>query len=178
MHGVIFDELQEYVETEHGREGWEAIAEEAGVDSASYMPIKAYPDEELLALVGAATAVTGASQSEILEDFGQFAAPHLVEKYDAFLDDEWTALDLLEHTEDAMHKAVRLKEDDAAPPELGCHRASDDEVVIEYTSDHQLCKLGEGLIHGVGEVHGESLSVTQAQCMLDGDTVCEIRVRR
>lgn len=178
MHGVIFDELQQYVETTHGLEQWNAILEDAGLGSSSYMPITTYPDDELLALVQSATEVTGKSQSEVLLDFGEFAAPDLLEKYDAFLQSEWGAFEVLAHTEDAMHKAVRLKEEEADPPALDCRRPGDDEVVIEYTSEHQLCKLGEGLVRGVAGAYDERVSISQPQCLLDGDRYCEIRVRR
>jgi predicted hydrocarbon binding protein len=178
MHGVIFAELNDYVEAKHGADGWEAVLDEAGLESKSYMPIKTYPDEELLALVEAAVTVTGASQDEVLRDFGRFAVPDLLDSYDAFLDDEWGPLDVLEHTEDAMHKAVRLKEDDATPPELECRRAGDDEVVIEYGSDHQLCSLGEGLIEGIGREYEADLEIRQEQCMNEFDPVCEIHVER
>lgn len=177
MHGVIFDELQEYVRTEHGSDTWDVILDEAGLESSSYMAIKTYPDEELLAIVEAATEISGATEAEILADFGAFAGPDLLDKYDAFLDDEWDTLDVLEHTEDAMHKAVRLKEDDADPPELACRRVGDDEVVIEYTSDHHLCKLGEGLVRGIADAYDEEVTLSQPQCMLTGDSRCEIHVQ-
>jgi predicted hydrocarbon binding protein len=178
MHGVIFDEVKEYVETNHGSDQWDAILAEAGLGGKSYMAIKTYPDEELLAIIETAMDATGTSQEELLVDFGKFAGPHLLEKYDAFLEREWDGLDVLEHTEDAMHKAVRLKEDDAAPPELDCRRVSDDEVVIEYTSDYQLCKLGEGLIHGIADAYDEQVTVRQSQCMLEHDSRCEIHIQR
>lgn len=176
MHGVVFSVLNDYVVTNHGSEGWEAILDEADLGSHSYLALKTYPDEELFAIVDAATTITGAEQSDLLADFGQFAAPHLVEKYDAFLDDDWGAFDILEHTEDAMHKAVRLKEDGASPPELECDRVNDDEVVITYTSDHQLCSLGEGLINGIADYYDSAVTVSHDQCMLENDSKCKFHV--
>lgn len=177
MHGVVFAELKEFVETTHGEEQWQTILDTAETSTNSYLAISSYPDEDLLALVEAAQTATGQSQDEILHAFGTFAAPDLLQKYDTFLDDDWTALDVLEHTEDAMHKAVRLKEEDAAPPELDCQRVDTDEVIIDYSSELQLCQFGEGLIEGIADEHGTTVSTTQEHCMLEGDDRCEIHIR-
>lgn len=178
MHGIIFEELEEYTTTRHGSEAWETVLEAADLGSRTYLPINAYPDEELLAIVSAATEITGTPREELLTDFGQFAVQDLLHRYRAFLEEEWTALDVLENTEETMHKAVRLQEDDAEPPELDCRRVSDDEVVIEYSSDHQLCDLGEGIVKGIASEYDTRLAVDQERCMLDGDSRCEIHVSR
>lgn len=176
MHGVVFSELKEFVETEHGEEQWQSVVESAETSTNSYLAISTYPDDDLVALLEAAETATGQSQETILNSFGRFAAPGLLQKYDTFLDNDWGVLDVLEHTEDAMHKAVRLKEDDAEPPELDCQRASEDEVLIEYTSELQLCKFGEGLINGIVDEYGTTVDIDQTQCMLEGDNHCEIYV--
>ena len=178
MHGVVFHELKDFVDEEYGSDGWDAIMQEADLESSMFMPFNTYPDEELFEVVRAAVEVTNSTKSELLTEFGEFAAPNLVERYNTYLDRDWSGLDVLEHTEDAMHKAVRAKEDEAEPPELECRRESDDEVVIEYSSDRQLCQLGEGLIRGVADTYGEDYDITQTKCMLENDSRCEIHVKK
>jgi hypothetical protein len=173
---VVFAELKEFVETVHDTEQWQTILDAADTSTNSYLAISTYPDEDLLALVQAAENTTGQPQDEILHAFGAFAAPDLLQKYNTFLDDGWTALDVLEHTEDAMHKAVRLKEEDAEPPELDCRRVDTEEVVIDYSSGLQLYQFGEGLIEGIADEYGTTVSTTQEHCMLEGDDRCEIHI--
>jgi predicted hydrocarbon binding protein len=176
MHGVVFSELKQFVEETHGTEAWRDILESADTSTNSYLELKTYPDEDIVALLQAAEAASEQSRDEILHAFGEFAASDLIQKYNTFLDDDWTAMDVLEHTEDAMHKAVRLKEDDAEPPELDCRRVDDEEVVIEYSSDLQLCTFGEGLIEGIADEYDTAVDTVQRRCMLEGDRQCEIHV--
>jgi hypothetical protein len=72
----------------------------------------------LVALVVAATKATGLKADAILEDFGEFIAPDLISMFRASIKPEWRTLELLEHTEETIHKAVRLRNPGATPPEL------------------------------------------------------------
>lgn len=174
MHGVVFTGLREFVVERTDRSAWDRILEAADLEDRKYLEIDTYPDEEAVAIVETAADLTGASGEKILRSYGAYLARDLVSTYDSFLRDEWGPLDVLEHTETAMHKAVRLEEDDADPPELSCRRPSEDRVVIEYTSDLELCKLGEGIIAGVGAAYDTPLRIGQTECKLEGDGHCEI----
>ena len=77
MHGLIFAELQKYAETEHGKGTWQALLKKAGLESKVYLSVQDYPDAEVVALVVAASSMTGLSVSEVLEDFGSSSYPIL-----------------------------------------------------------------------------------------------------
>jgi len=51
----------------------------------------------------------------LLEDFGALSRRILIDMYWALIEPEWKTLDLLEHTEEAIHKVVRLKNPGAQP---------------------------------------------------------------
>src|SRR5207248_10743550 len=127
----------------HGAETWTALLGQTGLAQRSYLATQQYPDEEALKLVETAARMTGAPAATILKSFGEFLVPDLLRVYKAFVKPDWKALDLLEHIEYSMHKAVRLQNPGAAPPKLVCQRVGPDEVVITYTSPRKLCALGE-----------------------------------
>lgn len=54
MKGIVFDLLEEIVVREHGDQMWDLLLEEAGVLGA-YTTLGNYPDEELTALIAAAS---------------------------------------------------------------------------------------------------------------------------
>lgn len=177
MHGTIFAELQKYVVTKLGEDAWSALKREAGVAREQYDPLEIYPDAEVGALVSAASHQTGLPAETLLEDFGAFIAPDLLEMYWAAVQPEWRTLDLLENTEKAIHDVVRISQKGATPPYLNARRTSPDEVTIVYTSARRLCAVAKGIVRGVAAHYGESVSIAEPDCMLRGDEHCTLHVR-
>ncbi len=178
MHGMIFAELKRFVVGSFGPEGWNSILSKAGAASKIYLPTHAYPDEELLALVGAACEVTGKPATEVVEGFGEYIVPGLVKSFGAQINPSWKALDLFEHTEATIHRAVRIKSPGATPPELKTQRVAEDEVMITYSSGRRLCALARGIVRGVLKHYREEATIEERSCMLRGDPACKIHVRR
>jgi hypothetical protein len=177
MHGVIFSELRKYVEDRLGESAWPKLLEEAGVAGRIFLPVKTYPDEDALTLVSTAVRLTGRAQDALLEDFGAFIAPDLLKMYGHLVDKDWKTLDVIEHTEETIHKVVRARNPGAAPPELQCSRPSKDEVVITYASPRRMCAIAKGIARGLAAHYDETVRVGERACMLKGDPECRITVR-
>ena len=178
MHGTIFAELQKYVVSRLGDGAWATLKREAGVTRESYDPLDVYPDAEAIALVAAGSRVTGTPADVLLEDFGAFIAPDLLDLYWGAVQPEWRTLDLLENTESAIHEVVRIRQKGSTPPYLHARRTADDEVVITYTSPRKLCAIAKGIIRGIAAHYGDSIALTERECMLRGDDACMLLVRR
>lgn len=176
MHGAIFKQFKDFVAATLGAGAWDDLRDQAGVDRTIYMSTRSYPDDELLALLAAASEATGTPEQELLEEFGEFLGPALLEMYRAQIDDAWDAIDLIDHTEDAIHEVVRLREPEADPPALETTRVDGSTVDVHYTSDRHLCGLAKGITAAVGDHFDQSLSVRESQCMLDGADSCELRI--
>src|SRR5229473_7558096 len=130
MHGIIFAELRNYAETKHGNGTWNALLEQAKLENKVYMPIREYPDAEVVALVTAASSMTGLPVSALLEDFGEFLAPALLKMFGHLLLPEWKTIDVIDNTEGTIHTVVRVKNPGTKPPDLQTVRRSKDEVVL------------------------------------------------
>lgn len=178
MHGIIFAELRKYVETKVGPGSWPALLKEANQAGRMYLATQEYPDADLVQLVVAATRITGTDATAILEDFGEFIAPDLVKMFAMSIKPEWRTLDLLEHTEETIHKAVRLRNPGARPPELVATRKGPGEVVIEYSSPRKLCSVAKGIVRGVAKHYRETVVITETTCMHKGAASCRISVRK
>lgn len=175
MHGILFKGLKDFVVDTYDKPTWEQIRETAGVREDRYLPTSAYPDEELVALVEAAVAVSGVDQPTLLRAFGRYLVPPLVDMYGVYIDEEWTGLELIENVETTIHRALRSGDSfEYEPPGIAATRLDDDVVVITYGSSRGLCDVAVGLVNGIGEYYDESFDVYQRNCMHDGASKCEI----
>lgn len=177
MHGIVFEQLREYVWRKHGAQAWTALLAEAAPERRFYAPDASYPDEELEALVAAASRKTGAGRGELLEDFGTFIAPMLFDLYRPLISSEWGLLEFLEHIEETIHRVVRLDDPNAAPPRLRVERRDETAVVIHYNSERNMCELAKGIVAGLQAEYGQPVVVTDVACMKRGDVECSIEVR-
>ncbi|MEP6991056.1 MAG: heme NO-binding domain-containing protein [bacterium] len=178
MHGIIVNQLRQFVVSNHGREVWNRLRADAGVEMADVPAIeRAYDDADVMALVQAAAAASGGDVQALLEQFGEFLAPALLRIYAPVLRPEWRTLDVIEHTEERIHRVVRRQDPEAAPPYLTATRASPDAVVVDYVSPRRLCSVARGIMHGLASHFGERLDIQQPTCMLRGDPACLLVAR-
>jgi tRNA A-37 threonylcarbamoyl transferase component Bud32 len=178
MHGSIFLQFQRFAQKHGCIPAWEILLREAHLPVKSYSPARAYPDEEMLALVGAASRLLNIPADAVLEAFGEFVAPELIRLYGKLIDPEWKTLDLIENTEKLIHAAVRVGNPGARPPVLHCIRSTPDELQIVYSSDRQLCGVAKGIVKGVARHYGEVVRISDDACMLRGDPFCALQVTR
>jgi predicted hydrocarbon binding protein len=177
MHGLLHLQLQRFVESQHGPEGWRELNRRAGLENRVLTALQSYPDEDMTRLVAEAVGLTGVPAPELLEAFGQFLAPVYLSVYASLVKPDWRTLDLLENTERTIHRVVRVRQPGAAPPVLSVERSSDTEVLVTYGSQRRLCAVARGIIRGVAAHYQEPVRITERTCMLRGGDACRISVR-
>ncbi|HEV8361190.1 MAG TPA: heme NO-binding domain-containing protein [Candidatus Thermoplasmatota archaeon] len=177
MHGIVFVELKKYVVARLGPDTWNQLLDHAGLPGKAYLPREVYPDAEAGKLVASASQLTGKPAGDILEDFGDFIAPDLLAMYGAQVNPAWKTLEVLEHTEETIHRMVRTKQEGASPPELRAERVGPDEVLVRYASPRRMCSLAKGIARGLGRHYQQVVVVREPKCMHKGDPECTIYVR-
>lgn len=179
MLGLIFTELQKYVNHKFDYSTWKLLLEKSDLTGKVYIPTQIYPDAEILGIVAAASEVTNMPGGTILEDFGKFLVPDLLRVFSASVNPEWKTLDMLENIEGTIHRAVRQREPGATPPKLICKRTSPTSVEIIYSSPRKICFLAIGLIKGIIEHYQEhDLKISEPECMHKGATACVLVIER
>ncbi len=178
MHGLIANQLRGYALARHSRETWSEAVKASGVELPDGpVPLdRTYPDEEVMALIGALARETGTEVRLLLEDFGAYLAAGLLRVYQPLVSRDWRTLDVIEHVEAQVHTAVRLRDPNAGPPRLSATRRSPTHVDVVYTSPRRLCALATGIVRGLASHYGEAVAVEQPECMLRGDDRCLITV--
>lgn len=176
MHGLIFVELKKYVESKFDSATWQLLLEKAGQKHRFAWPPRVYPDSDILALVTCACEMTGLTANAILEDFGEFIGPNLVERYKFLISPNWRLLDFLANTDDTIHTVLRIQKG-TTPPWLVATRIADDTMVITYTSPRKMCALLKGIVKGAAKYYKEDVTMSESRCMLLGDLACSVTVQ-
>jgi len=161
MHGIIHAQLKQFVETHHGADAWRAVLEEAGLTGKVFLANGAYADEDAVAIVTAASKLTGAPAADILEGFGEFIVPALMSTYKSMTKPNWKTMELLLYTEDTIHKAVRLKNPGAEPPRLQFQQTGPNTLKFNYNSPRQMSAVAKGIIKGVAKHYGEQVDIVE-----------------
>ncbi|OGX86830.1 heme NO-binding domain-containing protein [Hymenobacter glacialis] len=178
MHGSIITLLKRYVQTQYDHSTWVKLMELSGLDTVVFDHKTVYPDEHMYALVGHAAEMTGIPAGELHEKFGEYLVPDLMYMYQKMVKPEWKTLDMIEHTEQTMHKQVRLEHTQNMPPVLNVTRLGANELVIDYVSPRRMGGLAVGIVRGLATYFDESdLIDVQPTTSEDGERV-RIHVRR
>jgi hypothetical protein len=174
MHGIVFSQLQKYVETKKSMGVWGDLLKHAQLQDRPYSSTTEYPDAEMEALLSAAATMFGQPAPVVLEDFGVFIAPALMSIYGHLIPGEWKTLDLIAKADGTIHSVVRERNSGAKPPVLHTIRRSADEVVLIYGSPRKMCAFAIGIAIGVAKHYNETIEITQTKCMHNGAPHCEI----
>lgn len=175
MHGIIHTELKKYIETRYSPSTWKACLETAGLRGKVYLAISAYPDEEAMALVTAAAKLSRMPVEYLLEEFGEFIAPNLLNMYRSLIRPEWKTIQMLLHTEEVIHRVVRINNPGAQPPKLHFEQAGPKELKFYYNSPRRMAGVAKGIIKGIAKHYGEKVLIRE-QKNADGSSEMSIIV--
>jgi len=156
MHGFIFIEFEKFALTQMTYPTWYEVLAENNLRDRQYSPIELYPDSEILGLLQSVSQRTHLSPEKLLEMFGINIVPDLMKVYRAYIDPDWTTMDLLENAEKTIHVSVRKSTAGAAPPILDISRPLPNEIIINYVSGRHMVELGVGIIKGLAKYYKEA----------------------
>jgi len=176
MKGIVFNQLQEFVELHHGLVAWDDAILNCDLPSNGvYVGTQSYDDEELFALVGHFCEVTGASAADITRAFGEFVFERL---FKLAAPEAQKAPDLksfLLMVHDIIHVEVMKLYHDANLPSFDYAQGENDLLMI-YQSPRKMCFFSEGLIYGAANYFNEKINIKQPKCMHQGDESCHLEI--
>lgn len=176
MKGIIFNLLEEVVTAKYGADTWDALLQKANLDG-SFTTLGSYPDEQLIALVQAASEALQLPANEIVRWFGGEAIPLLAAKYPGFFAKHTSTRPFLLTLNGIIHPEVRKLYPGAATPDFDLDASSADVLVMGYRSQRKLCALAEGLVTGAATHYRETVTINHCQCMHRGDASCQMEMR-
>ncbi|MBX2880203.1 MAG: heme NO-binding domain-containing protein [Granulosicoccus sp.] len=176
MKGVVFNLLSEMVEEKFGLEVWDALLETTGQDGV-YVSTETYPDENIFALVGAASEKSGIPANDLVKAFGEYMFPHFYRQNPAFFKPDMSLKEFLLSVDRVIHVEVRKLHPDAGLPEFEYEDEHDQELTMLYSSPRKLCMLAEGLIAGAATHFDTEYTLSHNECMHDGAESCRLHLK-
>jgi hypothetical protein len=172
MKGIVFNLLNDLVEQEFGMDVWDDMIDVTAPESqAIYTSVEVYPDEELLAFVGAIARHTDTDVGDVLRLFGKYMLARFAQIHPEFFQGH-TAKSFLKSVHDVIHVEVRKLHPDVVLPDFEYEIPADNQLVMKYHSPRALCRLAEGLIDGAADHFGVDIALEHSACMHDGADHC------
>lgn len=176
MKGIVFNQLQEFVELNHGPVAWDNAIMSCDLPSKGvFVGTQSYDDSELMALVAHFSEVLGATPANITRAFGEFVFERL---FQFAADEAKQAKDLrsfLMMVQDIIHVEVSKLYHDANLPSFE-YESSPDKLLMVYHSQRKMCFFSEGLILGAAKHFSEEVEIVQPKCMHQGDDCCHLEI--
>lgn len=175
VKGIIFNFVEEIVAGDAGRDTWDDVLEEAGVDGA-YTSVGSYDDEELFAIVDAAADELGMEERDLLRHVGRESIPRFYDRYPELFEEQDGLEAFLRSLNGIIHPEVEKLYPGAEVPQFDVETADDGALLMGYASPRKLCHFGEGLIQGAADHYDTAVEVEQVRCMHRGDQACQYRI--
>lgn len=163
MYGLINQGLHDLAVQTGGEELWREIKSRAGVGLEAFVGMETYPDDMTYSLVEATSAAMGSSPAQILHTFGKHWILYTARRgYGAIFDTMGRSLPAFLANLDMMHARLSLSMPEMRPPSFVCEQLSDSQIRLEYWSERPgLAPMVVGLLEGLGEMYGVTVSVDQ-----------------
>ena len=162
MYGMVNQAIEAMVTEKFGAADWERVKELAGVDDPAFVSMKQYPDSVTYALAGAVSRHLDMPLGEVLHAFGVYWIQYALRgPWGKLMKSAGSSTYQLLGALDEMHARIALSFPDLQPPSFRIERRGDG-VLLEYRSHRPgLAPFVVGLVQGIGQLYGESVTVEQ-----------------
>lgn len=160
-----------------GAEAWEKVKSLANCEEPFFAISSNYPDEQTIALVKAASEISGLDMETVLIEYGKFVVPNtLKEQYPTYYKLAGDSPREFLLNMDRIHEHATKSISKSAPPKFEYEQLPDGRLLMKYNSKRKLCAVLHGLILGVGILFDETLDVQEIACVHRGDPQCIMEV--
>jgi hypothetical protein len=164
MKGLVFTELLELLEAEHGLEFVDKLLSESSLASGgAFTSVGVYPSEDMRELVKVLSRLTDTPPGELLIWFGRRLFPRLMESHADIPGRRDDAFSLLQDLDSIIHVEVLKLYPDAELPRFHVRFEDGERMELVYESTRPFADLAEGLIRGCLEYFGESVELSREE---------------
>jgi hypothetical protein len=164
MKATITNCLAELVETKFGKDKWNAILGDSGLQShaGTFRIAPAdVPDDQVQKLLASTCKVLGISRQQGADAFGEYwCCTYVPRLYASILKRFKNAKEMILGM-DSVHVTMTETIPNARPPRFGYKWEDDKTLIVTYNSPRNMIDIYIGLAKGVGLYFREKLSVTK-----------------
>jgi hypothetical protein len=161
MYGLLNRAIKDLVESRFGEETWRDVASRVGPDAFDFIAMKVYPDELTYDLVAAVADVSGLTQHQVMDAFGEHWITYTGHIGHGDLisimgDDTITFLRNL----DAMHSRLMSIYTELEPPKFIIHEIGNGVYQMEYHSHRAgLWPIVIGMVRGLSTMMKQTVTI-------------------
>lgn len=176
MKGVIFNVLEEMVESQFGMEKWNEILEATPCSDGIYIAGENYPDEDAFALIATASEILQIPAPDLIGAFGEYLFHQLSHRHPVFVESQPTLRAFLKSVHSVIHVEVNKLYTTTNLPMFEYFEPDDQRLIMRYHSPRKLCILAEGLIRGAAAHYQHSIELKHEVCIHKGSDFCDLEV--
>lgn len=179
MYGIVNKAIEDLIRENFGDGKWDAIKQRSGVDIDFFLSNEPYDDSVTYRLAQAAADETGLSLANVLGAFGEWWVVRTSrEKYGALLRAGGSSMPEFFRNLPHFHNRIAFIYPKLTPPEFRTSNETETSIDIHYLSARQgLQDFVRGLLHGIGKLYDQEVSIELLQSRTAGDNHEVFRVR-
>ncbi|MFO0629458.1 MAG: heme NO-binding domain-containing protein [Polyangiales bacterium] len=179
MKGVVFTEFLELVDARFGADMTESLVDGCELPSGgAYTAVGTYDHHEILTLVTALSARTGAPVAALVKAFGHHLAGAFAKRYGAFFARAGGTFPMLRSVDEHIHVEVRKLYPDAELPRFDVEHHDDTRMVLVYRSSRPFADLAEGLIEATAAHFGDTITLQRSEIETSEGTAVRFEITR
>jgi len=164
MLGMVFTEFIELVEERFSPEIADQVLQDvAPANGGAYTAVGYYPHEDMMALVTALAARTGAPVATLMHTFGEHLLVRFTEVHASMFDRYPNFFDLVAAIDGHIHVEVRKLYHEAALPRFTVMERTPGRILLFYESPRRLELLAHGLLDAAARHYGEPSRISHAE---------------
>ncbi|TIX51122.1 heme NO-binding domain-containing protein [Alteraurantiacibacter aquimixticola] len=161
MKGVIFAELQRWVEQAFSPATADAMITQSGLArNGVYTSVGSYPHEEALELIGALSKIVDKPVPELANAYGYWLAFRFVELYPQMFEGYTDAVNFLRDVDANHHQEVAKLYPGARTPTIVAV-VEGEELIVSYSSHRPFADVALGLVRGYLDYFDHRLEVVR-----------------
>jgi len=160
MKGVIVKCIEELIMSAAGKQIWIQILEKSGFTKHQiFLPGTDVADESVIKIIGSTCEVTGKSQQEVFDLFGEYWINVYNPKlYGHYFNQIKSARELILKLNE-IHKATTSNMEGARPPRFEFEHVSEKQIVVKYISHRGLIDIYISIVKGMAKKFNEKIGI-------------------
>ena len=179
MKGAVFTGFSEFAEKNFGLTNWLKTLDSCSLASnGEYVSTEIYDDSEFVTLTDALGERVGKTREDLYREFGQHFFPVLMSMGLKYVEGITDLFEFMRAVDSVIHIEVQKSDPLAYTPTMLYDQPSEDVLMVRYSSHRKMCHFAEGLILGAAEYFKQPVTLSQTQCLCEGDEHCLIRIQK
>lgn len=163
MHEIIFSKLCDFIEENYGAELFITIHKEAGLTAEMLTTNPKLPGDDIVDLIDATSKILNLEREFVLESFGMYLAPTLLNFYKSHINKKANSIDLIEQFAKLVNETDLTK--------LKITRDGLNKLSLMYSSRREMIGLGVGVIKAIAKECKESVIIERKK-ITEGTLLC------